>query len=84
MIKRDFFVFGLEAKAQAFTSACHLCIQYKSSQLRRTPLGHSPLPLTKASVWHLDFVVGLPPTSSFDGYLSIIDPYSGFRIVIPI
>jgi hypothetical protein len=37
----------------------------------------------KLSMWHLDFVVGLPPSEGKDSFLTCVDPYSGFRCILP-
>jgi len=55
----------------------------KPSLLGKNQLGSTPLPLGKAQEWVLDMVVGLPAHDGFDAFLSIIDPYSGFRLAFP-
>ena len=74
----------MKAHAEHFTRACNLCVQYKASTQRRELLGVNPLPTRKLDTWEFDLVLGLPRASGFDGYLSIIELVTGFRIAIPI
>jgi hypothetical protein len=83
MIRPDFYIPDLEEQAIKFTRACVLCLQHKSAQGKKVPLGQLPLPPAKSQKRMLDFVPGLPPTNKEDLYLSIIDPFSGFRLAIP-
>ena len=83
-IKCDFYATNIDSQAISFTKACHLCNQYKPYSSSKNPLGHAPLPLAKCRDWHIDFVTGLQISEGYQGYLSMIDAYSGFRIAVPV
>ena len=83
LISPDFYSPYLDQHARGFTSSCHLCSTLKPSQHGKTSLGVIPLPAGKAQEWVMDMVVGLPSHDGFDAFLSIIDPYSGFRLAFP-
>ncbi len=82
-IRQNFFVPKLEEKVLHFTRSCSLCVEHKASTSPSVSLGHSPLPSSKLSTWVMDLVSGLPNTEGFDSFLSIIDPFSGYRLAIP-
>ncbi len=83
MIKTAYYVENMMEQLTRFTKACHACAAFKANQTRKQEIGHAPLPLRKASTWVMDIVTGLPPHEGFDAYLSVIDPFSGFRLAVP-
>ena len=82
MIRPNFHVPYLEDQLAKFCAACSICSQFKANTARKVTVGHAPLPASKCQTWHLDFVVKMPPKDGFDSYLSILDPFSGFRLAI--
>ena len=83
LIAPDFYSPYLDLHARRFTSSCHLCNTLKPSQHPKTDLGTIPLPAGKCQEWVMDMVVGLPRHDGYDSFLSIIDPFSGFRLAFP-
>ncbi len=83
MIRATYYVEQLEEQLIRFTGACAACNAYKADSTRKQETGHTPLPLKKASTWIFDLVTGLPPSHGQDSYLSILDPFSSFRIAVP-
>ncbi len=84
MIQRHYYIPDLRSKLSRFTKACHLCIKWKANTMRSIELGCAPLPTSKLTTWHMDLVTGFPSIGGLDGYLSLLDPFSGFRLAIPI
>ena len=84
LVKMDYYIKNLRDLCNRLTTSCCICAAYKTKTNPNEILGTTPIPLTKASVWHLDLVTGLPKVDGKDGYLSIIDPLTSFKIAIPI
>ncbi len=84
MIRPLFYFKNIRKLASAFSSACALCLAYKADTSPKIELGIAPLPARKLTVFHLDIVTGLPSVQGLDAYLTILDPYSSFRMAIPI
>ena len=82
MVSTNYYFPELRKKVSGFTKACALCTRFKSSNQRTVALGSAPLPTQKAEHWHLDLVSGLPSVGGKDAYLSLLEPFSGFRLAV--
>ena len=83
MISNHYYIFKGKEKILKFTRACSLCNRFRPSTQQKEQLGFAPLPHKKATQWHIDLVVGLPPHGGKDAYLTLLDPFSGFKQGIP-
>jgi hypothetical protein len=83
LIQYDFYSPLLSYHARKFTAACHICNHMKPSLSPSHQLSSTPLPKGKAQEWIMDLVTGLPSHDGYDSFLSIIDPWSGFRLAFP-
>ncbi len=66
-----------------FTSRCALCVRFRPNMRHKELLGHAPLPVAKAAQWTMDVVVGLPSQDGFDGFITFLDVFSGYKLAWP-
>ena len=84
-VKSIYFFPNMLASIRQFVQLCHLCAIYKSSTAPKLPVGLRDIdPMPKNSVWSLDVVEGFPSYKNTGSYLSIVEYYSGYRIIVPL
>ena len=84
-IKSVYFFPNMKPTISEFIKMCHLCAVYKSSTSPKVPMGKRDVdPVAKATVWSLDVVEGMPVFNRSDSFLSMVEYYSGFRIITPL
>jgi len=84
-IKSRYFLPNLKATVNDFVKMCHLCAIYKASTAPKIPIGLRELdPVPKGFCWSLDVVEGLPKYKNSGSFLSMVEYYSGYRIITPL
>ena len=84
-IKSLYFLPNLKATINDFTRMCHLCTIYKASTAPKVPIGLRELdPVPKGFCWSLDIVEGMPKYRNSGSFLSMVEYYSGYRIITPL
>jgi len=84
-IKSVYYFPNMKPTIAEFIKMCHLCAVYKSSTLPKVPMGKRDVdPVAKSTVWSLDVVEGMPIFNRSDSFLSMVEYYSGFRIITPL
>ena len=68
-----------------FLNMCHLCAVYKASTAPRTPVNLREIePSPKNAIWSLDVVEGMTSYKNTGSYLSIVEYFTGYRIIVPL
>ena len=84
-LKVNYFFPNMFSTIRQFVQLCHLCAVYKASTSPKIPVGLRDLdPAPKNSIYSLDIVEGLPSFKNSGSYLSIVEYYSGYRIIVPL
>ena len=84
-IKSVYFFPKMFETVREFINMCHLCAIYKACTQPRTPLGLRSLePAPKGAIWSLDVVEGMSTYRNSGSYLSIVEYYTGYRIIVPL
>jgi len=84
-IKSIYFFPKMFETVREFINLCHLCAVYKACTQPRTPLGLRNLePAPKGAIWSLDVVEGMSTYRNSGSYLSIVEYYTGYRIIVPL
>jgi len=84
-IKTVYYFPNMKPTISEFIKMCHLCAVYKSSTAPKMPIGQRDVdPVAKGTVWSLDVVEGMPMFNRSDSFLSLVEYYSGFRIITPL
>lgn len=83
-IKRLFFWPGMKVDVWTFVQSCEVCLQAKPDRAHSPGL-LLPLPVTSASfeVITMDFIEGLPQSSSFNDIWVVVDKFSMFSHFVP-
>ena len=75
----------MRATITEFIKMCHLCAVYKSSINPKIPISLRQIePVPKNTVWSFDVIDGFPKHRNSGSILSIIEYYSGYRIITPL
>ena len=68
-----------------FLNLCHLCAIFKTSNQARTPVNLRDIdPPPKNAIWSLDVVEGMTSYRNTGSYLSIVEYFTGYRIIVPL
>lgn len=82
-IKSKYYFPDLFNKVKKFTELCHLCAVYKSCTQPKTPLAERELePAPCNYIWSIDVVEGMPTYKGSTAYLSMVEYYSGYRLIV--
>ena len=82
-LRQQFFTSLTREKIADFVRGCYFC-QVCKPPLAHIPYLHVPLPAFKNSTWGIDLVEGLPEYRGFKTYLTAVEYYSSFKILIPL
>ena len=84
-IKSVYYFPNMRATITEFIKMCHLCAVYKSSINPKIPISLRQIePVPKNTVWSFDVIDGFPKHRNSGSILSIIEYYSGYRIITPL
>jgi hypothetical protein len=84
-IKSVYYFPNMRATITEFIKMCHLCAVYKSSTTPKVPVANRDLdPVPKNTVWSFDVIDGFPKFRNSGSILSMVEYYSGYRIVTPL
>jgi hypothetical protein len=84
-IKLVYYFPNMKATIIEFVKMCHLCAVYKSTTHPKIPLASRDLdPVPKNTVWSFDVIDGFPKHRNSGSILSMVEYYSGYRIIVPL
>ena len=84
-IKSVYYFPNMRATITEFIKMCHLCAVYKSTTNPKIPISLRQIePVPKNTVWSFDVIDGFPKHRNSGSILSIVEYYSGYRIITPL
>jgi len=84
-IKSVYYFPNMRSSITEFIRMCHLCAVYKSTSTPKIPIASRELdPVPKNTVWSFDVIDGFPKHRNSGSILSMVEYYSGYRIITPL
>ena len=72
----------MRATVTEFIKMCHLCAVYKGTTCPKIPIAPRQLdPVPKYTAWSFDVVDGFPKHRNSWSILSMVEYYSGYKII---
>jgi len=84
-MKAVYYFPNMRASITEFVRMCHLCAVYKSTTSPKIPIASRELdPVPKNTVWSFDVIDGFPKHRNSGSILSMVEYYSGYRVITPL
>ena len=84
-VKSVYYFPNMRATIIEFIRMCHLCAVYKSTTTPKIPIASRQLdPVPKNTVWSFDVIDGFPKYRNSGSILSMVEYYSGYRLITPL